>query len=171
MLAPGARWWSNGPGPGKEWPVAAIGNLLWFVCGGFVLGLCWWAAGLVAFLSIVGIPWARACFVIGRFTFLPFGREAIDRKELTGQGDLGTGLLGLLGNVVWFLLAGLWLALGHLAVALFDFLTIIGIPFGIQHLKLAGLALAPVGKTVVPREVAQAARRQRADERVALLRE
>ena len=92
--------------------------------------------------------------------FLPFGREAISRRELTGRDDLGTGGLGLLGNIVWFVLAGFWLALGHIIWGALNCLTIIGIPFGIQHFKLAGLAVAPVGKTVVMKEVAAAARRE-----------
>jgi uncharacterized membrane protein YccF (DUF307 family) len=147
-----------------------IGNFLWFIFGGFVMGLGWWFLGLLAFLTIVGIPWGRACFVIGLFAFFPFGKEAISRKELTNQEDIGTGGLGLLGNIVWFVFAGLWLAIGHVVSALVCFITIIGIPFGIQHLKLAGLALAPIGKTIVPKEVAQAARQQSAEAEVARVR-
>ena len=148
----------------------AIGNFLWFILGGVFMGLLWWLAGLLAFVSIVGIPWGRACMVIGNFTFFPFGREAISRKELTQEDDLGTGTLGLLGNVVWFLLAGVWLAIGHVVSAVACFFTIIGIPFGIQHLKLAGIALAPVGKTIVSKEVAAAARAHNAQAEVARLR-
>lgn len=134
-----------------------IGNLLWFVFGGFVMGLGWWLAGLLAFITIVGIPWAKACFVIGQFAFLPFGKVAISRKNLTNHDDIGTGTLGFLGNVIWFVFAGVWLAIGHLLSALLCFVTIIGIPFGIQHLKLASIALAPIGKTIVDKEVAEAA--------------
>ncbi len=148
----------------------AIGNFLWFILGGVFMGLLWWLVGLIAFVSIVGIPWGRACMVIGNFTFFPFGREAINRKELTQEDDLGTGTLGLLGNIVWFLLAGIWLALGHVVSAVACFFTIIGIPFGIQHLKLAGIALAPVGKTIVSKEVAAAARAHNAQAEVARLR-
>jgi uncharacterized membrane protein YccF (DUF307 family) len=138
-----------------------IGNILWFVLGGLVMGLGWWLAGLVMVVSIVGIPWARSCFVIGGFALWPFGREAVSRELLTGERDLGTGSLGLVGNVVWFVLAGVWLAIGHIASAAANFVTIIGIPFAIQHLKLALVALAPVGKTVVPTEVAERARSRR----------
>ena len=140
--------------------IRAIANLIWFVCGGFIMGLGWWLAGLLMLISIVGIPWARSCFVLGAFSFHPFGREAIDRDELTGQDDLGTGALGLIGNVVWLALAGWWLALGHVCVAIANALTIIGIPFAYQHLKLAACALAPVGKTVVTTDVADAMRRR-----------
>lgn len=126
-----------------------IGNILWFLLGGLVMGLAWWLIGLVAFITIIGIPWGRSCFVIGQFTFLPFGREAVSRSVITGKEDLGTGALGLLGNIIWFILAGFWLAVGHITLALALFITIIGIPFALQHLKLALLTLAPVGKVVV----------------------
>jgi uncharacterized membrane protein YccF (DUF307 family) len=139
-----------------------IANLIWFVFGGFLMGLGWWLAGLVMLISIVGIPWVRSCFVFGSFCFFPFGNEAISRRELTGRDDLGTGALGLLGNIIWFVFAGWWLALGHVVSAIANFITIIGIPFGIQHLKLAECALAPVGKTVVSKEVAAEARRRNA---------
>ena len=138
--------------------IRTIGNILWLVLGGLVMGLAWWFFGLIAFITIIGIPWGRSCLVIGQFTMWPFGREAISRSELRQREDIGTGLLGLLGNVIWFLLAGFWLAVAHIMVALALFLTIIGIPFGIQHLKLAGIALAPVGKTIVFSDVANAAR-------------
>ena len=120
--------------------------------------MAWWLAGLLAFITIIGIPWGRACFVIGSFSFFPFGKEAINRDELTREQDIGTGPLGVIGNVIWFVVAGIWLAIGHLMAALCCFITIIGIPFGIQHLKLAGIAIFPIGKTVVSKEVAMAAR-------------
>lgn len=148
----------------------AILNFLWFVLGGVFMGLGWWLAGAVAFLTIVGIPWGKACFVIGQFTFFPFGREAVSRKELNNRDDIGTGGLGLVGNILWFVFAGIWLAIGHVLSAIACFITIIGIPFGVQHLKLAGIALAPIGKTIVTKEVAAAARRQGAEDSVAKLR-
>jgi len=150
--------------------VRAIGNLLWFILGGVWMGLAWWVAGLLAYVSVVGIPWGKACFVIGRFTFLPFGKEAISRKELTRKDDVGTGTLGTVGNVIWFIFAGVWLAIGHVSSALLNFITIIGIPFGIQHLKLAGIALAPIGKTIVSKEAAAAARKANEEATVAALR-
>lgn len=134
-----------------------IGNIIWFLCGGLALGLLWWLIGLIAFVTIIGIPWGRACFVIGDFSFFPFGRDSIARAELE-QFNVGTGVLGVLGNVIWFLFAGLWLALVHLLVAIVCFILIIGIPFGIQHLKLAKLALAPIGKTIIDSDYAEAVR-------------
>ena len=150
--------------------MGAIGNFLWFVFGGALMGLGWWLAGLLAFITIVGIPWAKACFVIGQFAFFPFGKEAIDRKTLSHKDDVGTGTLGLIGNIIWFIFAGIWLAIGHVTVAIACFITIIGIPFGIQHLKLAGIALAPRGKTIVTKEVAAAARGRAGAASVANLR-
>lgn len=114
------------------------------------MGLSWWLVGFLLFVSIVGIPWGKACFVIGQFTFFPFGYEAVNRRYIKGQKDIGTGALGFVGNVLWFVFAGFWLALGHLGSALACFVTVIGIPFGIQHLKLAQISLAPVGQVVVP---------------------
>lgn len=134
--------------------LSLIGNVLWFVLGGAAMGLAWWLAGLIALVSIVGIPWARACFVIGQFTFWPFGREAVSRSAL-GRPDIGTGPLGLIGNVLWFLLLGVWLAIGHILAALANFVTIIGIPFGIQHLKLAVIAMAPIGMTIMDKRPAR----------------
>ena len=148
-----------------------IGNLLWFLMGGVLMGLGWWLVGLLAFVSIVGIPWGKACFVIGQFAFWPFGKEAVSRKDLSGRDDVGTGALGLVGNVVWFLLAGVWLAIGHMLSAAACFVTIIGIPFGIQHFKLALIALAPIGKTIVTKEVAEAARAANAATTVAAVRD
>ncbi|MCD8512461.1 MAG: YccF domain-containing protein [Nitrincola sp.] len=126
-----------------------IGNIIWIVFGGFVMGVAWWLAGLLALITIVGIPWARSCFVLGLFSFWPFGRQAVNRRDIKGANDIGTGCLGLIGNIIWFIFAGIWLAIGHLTAALLCFITIIGIPFGLQHIKLALIALAPVGQTVV----------------------
>ena len=130
--------------------VSSLLNILWVVLGGLMMALGWWLAGLLCAITVVGLPWARSCFVIGRFSLWPFGQEAVNRRDLHGRDDLGTGTLGLIGNVLWFLVAGWWLAIGHLSSALACFVSIIGIPFGIQHMKLALIALAPVGMTVVP---------------------
>ena len=135
----------------EDFQLNTLGNILWFIFGGMWMGLGWWLAGLLCAITVVGLHWARACFMVGQFAFLPFGKEAVSRDLVTGKDDIGTGALGLVGNIVWFILAGVWLALGHVATALALFLTIVGIPFGVQHLKLAVLALAPVGKTIVPK--------------------
>ncbi|MCA0936603.1 YccF domain-containing protein [Vibrio alginolyticus] len=135
-----------------------LGNIIWFVLGGVFMGLLWWFFGILAFISIIGIPWGRACFVMGNFSFFPFGKEAISRDTLTNEMDIGTSPLGIIGNIIWFVFAGIWLAIGHLVSAVACFVTIIGIPFALQHLKLAVISLAPIGKTVVPKEQAAMAR-------------
>jgi len=130
--------------------VTLLLNLLWFIFGGFWMGLAWLLAGLVMIVTIIGIPWAGAAFTIAGFSFWPFGRTAVDRRAITGREDIGTGPLGLIGNIVWFVIAGWWLALGHLATAVALAVTVIGIPFAWQHIKLAILAIAPIGKEIVP---------------------
>jgi len=124
-------------------------NLLWFVFGGWISGLAWILAGVILAITVVGLPWAQAAFRIAGFSFWPFGREVVSREEVFGRHDLGTGSMGFLLNVVWFVFAGWWLALHHLVLAVGLAITIIGIPFAIQHIKLAVISIAPVGKTVV----------------------
>ena len=114
------------------------------------MALAWVIAGVVMCLTIIGIPWARAAFNIAAYTLLPFGQRAVSRSDYFGREDFGTGPFGLIGNIVWFVLAGWWLALGHLITAVLLAVTIIGIPFAWAHLKLAGLALWPIGKVIVP---------------------
>ncbi len=124
-------------------------NVLWFVLGGFLAGLGWILAGIIMAITIIGIPWARSCFVIARYTFWPFGYDLVARDQLTGREDLGTGTLGTIGNVIWFVLAGWWLAVMHLSAAVALAISIIGIPFAWAHVKLALASLFPIGKTVV----------------------
>ena len=124
-------------------------NLIWVLLGGWIMAAAWLLAGLVAALSIVGLPWARACFSIALFSLWPFGREAVPRHLLTGREDIGTGPLGLVGNVIWAVVFGVWLAIGHLVAAVACGVTIIGIPFAFQHVKLAGISLMPIGMSVV----------------------
>jgi uncharacterized membrane protein YccF (DUF307 family) len=99
-------------------------------------------------ISIVGIPWARAAFNIGLLNLWPFGSTVVDRESVTGH-DIGTGPLGFLGNILWFVVCGWWLALVHVFCGILLGITIVGIPFAIQHFKLAGISLAPIGKYIV----------------------
>ena len=130
--------------------VRLVLNILWILTGGLWMAAAWVIAGILLALTIIGLPWARAAFNIAAYTLLPFGYRVVRRDEYTGRTDLGTGPLGLLGNLIWLVLAGWWLALGHLATALALAITIIGIPFAWAHLKLAGLALWPIGRMIVP---------------------
>ena len=125
-------------------------NILWIVFGGLGMAVGWLIAAVVMAITIIGLPWARAAFNIAAYTLLPFGRHAVDREAVTGRDDIGTGVFGLIGNVIWLVLAGWWLAIGHLLAALALAITIVGIPFAWAHLKLAGIALWPIGKVIVP---------------------
>ena len=110
----------------------------------------WMIAAIVMAITIIGLPWTRAAFSIASYTLLPFGQKAVSRAEYTGRQDIGTGPFGILGNVLWLVLAGWWLALAHVVTAILLAITIVGIPFAWAHFKLAGLALWPIGKTIVP---------------------
>ncbi len=136
-------------------------NIIWLIFGGLEMAFGWLVVAIVFAFSIIGIPWARAAFNMAIFHLWPFGREIVDRDDMTGQQDFGTGIIGFLGNVVWFLLAGWWLALGHLFFAVLLAITIIGIPFAWQHVKLAFMALAPVGKMVIDSDVVKYQRYQK----------
>ena len=125
-------------------------NVLWIVFGGLWMAAAWLLAAVLMAVTIIGLPWARSAFNIAAYTLLPFGQRAVSRELVTGQRDMGTGALGLIGNVIWFVLAGWWLAIGHLITAVGLAVTIVGIPFAWAHLKLAGIALWPVGKVIVP---------------------
>ena len=124
-------------------------NVLWLLTGGLWMAAGWMIAAVIMAITIICLPWARAAFNIGVYTLLPFGQRAVSRSLVTGREDLGTGPLGLIGNIIWFVLAGWWLALAHLAHAILLAITIIGLPFAWAHLKLARLALWPIGKTIV----------------------
>ncbi len=131
-------------------PVSILLNIFWILLGGAWMAFGWLVASAVMAVTIIGLPWARAAFNIAAYTFLPFGSRAVRRDELTGESDVGTGALGLIGNLIWLILAGWWLALGHVVTAIMLAVTVIGIPFAWAHLKLAGIALWPIGKTIVP---------------------
>ena len=124
-------------------PLNFLLNILWLIFGGLVAAVAWVIAGLIMAITIIGIPWCFAAFRIALYTLLPFGQEMRSRPD--------AGVLSGLGNIVWFVFAGWWLAIIHLVLALGLALTIIGIPFAWAHLKLAGASLAPVGTEIVPR--------------------
>ncbi len=131
-------------------PLSLLLNLLWILLGGFYMAVGWAFAALIMAITIVGLPWSFSALTIALYTLLPFGHTVVSRAEYTGREDIGTGPLGLVGNLIWLVLAGWWLALGHLITAVLLAITIIGLPFAWAHFKLAGLALWPIGKTVVP---------------------
>ncbi|MGN0430981.1 MAG: YccF domain-containing protein [Lachnospiraceae bacterium] len=115
-----------------------LGNILWFIFGGFINGLSWLLAGCLWCITIIGIPIGIQCFKIAGLTFFPFGKEV----------DYGGGLGSFILNIFWILLSGIPLALEHLVCGLVLCITIIGIPFGLQQFKLAKLALMPFGARI-----------------------
>ena len=115
-----------------------LGNVLWFIFGGLFSGLSWVLAGIIWCITIIGIPYGRQCFKFASLSFFPFG------KEVQYGGGAGSFIL----NIIWLILSGIPLALEHLAFGLVLCVTIIGIPFGMQHFKLAKLALMPFGAEV-----------------------
>ena len=119
-----------------------IGNLLWLVLAGFWLAVGYAVAGLVLCVTVVGIPFGIQSFKLAGYALWPFGRVVVNDPGASAA-------LGCVGNVLWLVLAGWWLALGHLFTGIVLCLTIIGIPLGVANLKLALLALVPFGKTVV----------------------
>ncbi len=131
-------------------PVSLLLNILWVVLGGAWMAVGWLVAAVIMAITIIGLPWARAAFNIAAYTLFPFGHKAVSRDAYTGYPDIGTGPLGVIGNIIWLVLAGWWLALGHVITAIVMAVTIIGIPFAWAHLELAGIALWPIGKIIVP---------------------
>lgn len=135
--------------------MAFAGNLLWFVFGGGVIAwLLWIMLGLLMGITIIGIPFAMAAFRISGFAAFPFGKELIDCRLIGEERIVGTSF----ANFLWVILAGLWLAISHVLSGISCCLTIIGIPFGLAHFKLAGVCFAPLGKKPVSKELSAQAR-------------
>jgi uncharacterized membrane protein YccF (DUF307 family) len=122
--------------------VRAIGNILWLILCGFWMAIAYAIAGIVMCVLIITIPFGIASFRMAGYALWPFGRTVVV------QQDAGAG--SCLGNVIWFVLAGWWLAIGQIVTGVLLCITIIGIPFGIASFKMAGLAFAPLGKEIVP---------------------
>ena len=133
-----------------------IGNILWFIFGGGMSAIAWAFAALLMAISVIGLPWARASLNIAKYSLLPFGWRLVDRSAVKGRGDIGTGTLGLLGNMIWFVFAGWYLALMHFVFGCLWTVTIIGVPFGVAHFRLMKVSVFPVGKSIIPAEMARA---------------
>ena len=118
--------------------MGCLGNLIWFIFGGFLTGLSWALAGVLWCVTIVGIPVGVQCFKFASLSFFPFGKEV----------EYGGGAVSLIMNVFWILLSGIPLAIEHIAFGWIFAVTIIGIPFAKQHFKLAKLALMPFGSYI-----------------------
>jgi uncharacterized membrane protein YccF (DUF307 family) len=131
--------------------VRTLLNVIWFLCAGLWLALGYLAAAVLMFLLIVTIPFGVAALRLAGYVLWPFGYTTVHRPT--------AGAMPMLGNVLWFVLAGFWIALVHVAIGVGLCLTVVGIPFGIANFKLARVALAPLGKQVVPLTDRRAMRR------------
>lgn len=119
-----------------------LGNIIWILFGGLIIALEYFAASLVLIVTIIGIPFGIQTFKLGLLALWPFGREIREKPQ-------ASGCLSTIMNIIWILCGGIWIALSHFVLGILFFITIIGIPFGKQHFKLAGLALTPFGKEIV----------------------
>lgn len=118
-------------------------NIIWLVFGGIWLALGYFLAGVVCCLLIVTIPFGIASFRIACYALWPFGRTVVETRH-------GTGFFATVGNVIWLLVAGIWIASGHVLTAVAQAVTIIGIPLAIANIKMIPLSLMPLGKQIVP---------------------
>lgn len=141
-------------------------NILNFVLGGFLTTLGWLLATMFSVVLIITLPLTRSCWEITKLSLFPFGNEAVYVDELEpGSKSSVMNAGGALLNIVWFVLFGWWLCLTHILAGIAQCITIIGIPVGIANFKIAAIALWPVGRRVVPVEVARAARETNARRR------
>lgn len=116
-----------------------IGNVIWFLLGGFVSGITWVVAGILWCITIIGIPIGRQCFKFASLSFCPFGKEV----------EYGGGTMSLIANIFWILISGIPMAIENAVFGILWCITIVGIPFGKQFFKIARLSLMPFGATVV----------------------
>jgi uncharacterized membrane protein YccF (DUF307 family) len=131
----------NSPPRAHSWRVRTVLNVIWFLFSGIWLWIAYVLAGILCCLLIVTIPWGIASFRMANYAVWPFGRELVDRPS--------AGVFSFLGNVIWVIAAGWWLALTHIVTGLALCLTIIGIPLGIANFKLIPVSLMPLGKQIV----------------------
>lgn len=122
-----------------------LGNILWFILGGFLIVLGYWVGGIVLFLTLIGIPFGVQAFKLGTAAIAPFGKEVVERPH-------ANSVLRVIFNVIWIILPGLELAITHLVLGAGLCITLVGIPFGLQHFKMVPLALMPFGRNLVPEE-------------------
>lgn len=117
-------------------------NIIWLVLSGFWMALGYAVAGIICCILIITIPFGIACFRIAAYALWPFGNSVVQRREV--------GLASGVGNIIWVIVAGIWLAIGHVLAGIAFCVTIIGIPFGIAHFKLIPVSLMPLGREIVP---------------------
>ena len=117
-------------------------NVIWLVFAGLWMAICYAAAGIIAFVFVVTIPFGIASFRMANYALWPFGRTVVRRSD--------AGPASVLGNVLWVVLFGLWLALGHAVTGILLCITIVGIPLGVASFKMIPIALLPLGREIVP---------------------
>lgn len=122
--------------------MSIIGNILWLILGGILIALEYMIAGVILCITIIGIPFGYQVFRLGILALVPFGRTTVVYPH-------DSGCLPVFMNILWILLGGIWIALTHLAFGVILCITIIGIPFGLQHFKLMAMALTPFGRTII----------------------
>jgi len=123
--------------------MSLLGNILWIVLGGgFILFLEYLISGIALCLTIIGIPFGIQCIKLSFLALMPFGKEIRNTEK-------SPGFLSTIMNLIWIFIGGIWISLTHLLLAVLCAITIIGLPFAKQHMKLASLALVPFGKEVV----------------------
>ncbi|MGL4411807.1 MAG: YccF domain-containing protein [Bacteroidales bacterium] len=121
--------------------MSCLGNIVWFIFGGVLVALEYFTAGLALCLTIIGIPFGLQCFKIGIFALMPFGQEVVNEP-------VEVGCLSTVMNIIWMVIGGFWIALTHLLFGILLSITIVGLPFGLQHFKLMGIAFTPFGRVV-----------------------
>ncbi|MBQ0708947.1 MULTISPECIES: YccF family protein [unclassified Ochrobactrum] len=150
------------------------GNVIWFVFGGAFIAFLWLIGAVLFAISIIGLPISRAAIEMAKMSAFPFGKDVVHVRELDAKKlsatTAATGTIGFIANIIWACTFGIVLFLTYLVAGIFNCLTIIGIPFGLQSFKLAGISFWPVGRRVVPSELAQVARQRNAEAKLDKIR-
>lgn len=121
-------------------------NVMWLLFSGMWMAMAYAVAGLICFALVVTIPFGVACFRIAGYILWPFGNTVVERRD--------SGVASGIGNVIWLVVAGIWIAIGHILAGIGFFVTVIGIPFGIAHWKCVPISLMPLGREIVPSSTA-----------------
>ena len=119
-----------------------IGNILWVLFGGIFIAIEYFVSSIILFVTIVGIPFGIQTLKLAAVALWPFGKEIKSKNE-------SFSFLSAIMNIIWFLIGGIWISLTHLAFGILFSITIIGLPFGLQHFKLAKLAIMPFGREII----------------------
>ncbi len=144
----------------REIIMSVLGNVLWFIFGGFIMGTAWVLAGCLIFIFSFGLltPLAIACMRIALFAYLPFGKTLVAAEDIGEKRIPGT----MLANLIWIIFFGFWISIGHILCAIVEGISIIGIPFAWAHLKLAAAGFSPLGKRIVSCHMANEINRRKA---------